>query len=205
MLERAWLSKRQEIALRELVRIGTQAGIHWLKSLAGDGLRGTVKKPSFDPLSTLPGRIGGDTIADLIALDQSFDGPVSGTYSLLLTQDTATVLVRSTLIAQGIHENHLEEMRQDILLEVGNVILNSCVSSLADALKLELDSKTPWVRPSAEHLLSSTGDDTELLSAHAEIHTPYSQLRADAIFVLDLMPTPKLKKLLDATDTPIQT
>jgi len=203
VLERAGLSKNNERVLRNLVHTGTLAGIHLLKSLTGSGLGGTVKEPSFGPLSTLPVQIGEDTLPDCIAIEQSFSGPLSGTYSLLLPQDTATVLVRSVLIAQNIHESHLDEMYQEILAEVGNIILNACVSSLADALKLDLNSKTPWLRPSAEHLLSSTGDDIKFISAHAEFQAPCSQLRRNFIFILELVPTPKLKELLD-TYIPIQ-
>ena len=200
MLERAGLSQKHETVLRELCHIGTQTGIQWLRSLAGDELHGTVQKPSFEPANTLPAHIGGDDIANLVALEQSFDGPVTGAYSLLLTADTANALARSVLIAQGMDEGYLDEMRQDILGEVSNVILNGCVSSLADALKVELDSKTPCVRPSALHLTSPGGAEVELLSARAVIESPCGELRADAVFILDLLPTPELEQLLDDAD-----
>ena len=193
MLERAGLSEHHEAILRDLFHIGTQTGIQWLRSLAGDELHGTVEKPSFKRASTLPSYIGGTTISELVALEQSFKGPLEGTYSLLLTHDTASALARSVLLAQGMDEEHLIEMREDILGEVSNVILNGCVSSLADGLRLELDSQTPFVRPSAHHLAEPKGGDIELLTALALIESPCGQLRADAMFILDLTPTPDLE------------
>ena len=200
MLARAGLSEKHETVLRELCQIGTQTGIQWLRSLAGDELHGTVESPAFERSSILPGQIGSHDIAQLTALEQSFSGPVSGSYSLLLTEDTANALARSVLIAQGMDEGYLDEMRQDILGEISNVILNGCVSSLADALKVELDSKTPRVRPSAEHLMAPQGNEIELLSTRATIESPCGQLKADAIFILDLLPTPELERLLDEAD-----
>ncbi len=201
MLERAGLSLKHETVLRELCQIGTQTGIQWLRSLAGDELHGTVASPKFERSSLLPTQIGSHDIARLTALEQSFSGPVAGCYSLLLTEETANALARSVLIAQGMDESYIDEMRQDILGEISNVILNGCVSSLADALQVELDSKTPCVRPSAEHLLKPRDGELELLSTRATIESPCGQLKADAIFILDLLPTPELKQLLDKADT----
>jgi len=101
-------------------------------------------------------------------------------------------------------ESHLLEMREDILGEVSNVILNGCVSSLADGLRLELDSQTPVVRASAHHLAEPKGGDVELLTALALIESPCGQLKADAMFILDLIPTANLEAKLAAAQIKLE-
>ncbi len=85
-----------------------------------------------------------------------------------------------------------------MLCEAGNVILNGFVATLADALHVDLDSKTPSMQDLPRHeWMSDQIGEVEIFSAQAAIKSEDGTLDEDIVFILEVIPTINLTKLLD--------
>ena len=198
MLERARLDKPHEDILVEIFLLGNHTGLHWLKSLAGEGVQGSVSAPSLYPSGVIPLLVTDNEEEKLTLLEQIFEGEVQGRFGAVLSEQSGTRLARYLLNKAGLAPEMLDEIRDDVLCEAGNVILNGFVATLADALHVNLDSKTPTMAdlPRREWMSEQDGD-IELFSAGVQIHSEDGNLNENLVFILEVIPTPHLSKLLD--------
>lgn len=100
-----------------------------------------------------------------IAVCQRFTGSFSGEMQLIFCERQSLHLVR-TLLADTVPLDVMTDLEQDALTEVGNVVLNACLGSLAMQLGGRLTSALPdYRRGPAARLLA--GGDTEPADAGA--------------------------------------
>ena len=92
MLERARLDKPHEKILEEIFLLGTYTGLHWLKSLAGDGVSGSVSPPTLYPSGVIPLLVTDSEDEKLTLLEQIFDGEVCGRFGAVLSEASGTAL-----------------------------------------------------------------------------------------------------------------
>lgn len=198
MLVRARLDKPHEDILEEIFLLGTHTGLHWLKSLAGDGVTGSVSAPTLYSSGVIPLLVTESENDKLTLLEQVFDGEVKGRFGAVLSEAAGTKLAEYLLEKEGLPAEMIEEIRDDVLCEAGNVILNGFVATLADALHVDLDSKTPTMQDLPRHEWMSEQDgEIELFSAGAQILSDDKKLDENLVFILEIIPTPNLSTLLD--------
>jgi chemotaxis protein CheY-P-specific phosphatase CheC len=198
VLERARLDKPHEKILEEIFLLGTYTGLHWLKSLAGDGVSGSVNPPTLYPSGVIPLLVTESTDEKLTLLEQIFDGEVCGRFGAVLSEGSGTALASYLLEKQDMPPELLTEIRDDVLCEAGNVTLNGFVATLADALGVDLNSKTPTMKDLPRHEWMSDQDgEVEIFSATASISSSDGALSLSMVFILEIIPTMNLSDLLD--------
>ena len=198
MLERARLDEPHEKILEEIFLLGTYTGLHWLKSLAGDGVSGSVSPPTLYPSGVIPLLVTESEDEKLTLLEQIFDGEVCGRFGAVLSEGSGTALAAHLLEKQEMPPELLPEIRDDILCEAGNVTLNGFVATLADALHVDLDSKTPTMKDLPRHEWMSDQDgEVEIFSATANVSSDDGSLSLNMVFILEVIPTKNLTTLLD--------
>jgi chemotaxis protein CheC len=82
----------------------------------------------------------------LVAIRQAFHGEFSGRALLIFPEANSLELVRA--VCRG--ELELEdiiELEQEALAEIGNIILNGCVATVANLLPAQADDVTPGGNP----------------------------------------------------------
>jgi chemotaxis protein CheC len=68
------------------------------------------------------------------------------------------------MLGDSVPTASLTELEQEALLEVGNVILNACLGSLANQLGLSIESSLPtYLRGRGAQILEAKHPDTELV------------------------------------------
>lgn len=198
MLERARLDKPHEKILEEIFLLGTYTGLHWLKSLAGDGVSGSVSPPTLYPFGIIPLLVTEAEDEQLTLLEQVFEGEVRGRFGAVLSEASGTALAAYLLDKQEMPPELLPEIRDDILCEAGNVTLNGFVATLADALHVDLDSKTPTMKDLPRHEWMSDQDgEVEIFSSTAKVSSEDGRLSFSIVFILEIIPTMNLSDLLD--------
>ena len=101
--------------------------------------------------------------SDSVAVRQHFSSAFSGDILLIFPEKRSLDLVRS-MLGDAVPLDQLTELEQEALLEVGNVILNACLGSLANQLGLSIESSLPsYVRGRGARILAATQADTELV------------------------------------------
>lgn len=136
------LSELQLDALTEIFNIGAGRAAASLSEIVGDEVRLSVPRIQLYQSS----EINADTLSlnspRLGAVKQSFSGPFNADAMLLFTEDRALEIVHDMMGSQVSLED-VAEFEQEAMCELGNIILNACLSSMADMLGLTLDSSLP--------------------------------------------------------------
>src|SRR5688572_20872137 len=68
---------------------------------------------------------------DLVAVHQTFEGSIVGRALLIFPEENSLELVRS-LVGAELSNEDIIELEQEALAETGNVILNSCLATIAN-------------------------------------------------------------------------
>ncbi|MCK9173135.1 MAG: chemotaxis protein CheX [Desulfuromonas sp.] len=136
------LSELEQDALKELFNIGMGRAAASLGRMVGGEILLSV--PFLDILQpTRAAQIiqkpGCDTVS---AIRQSFNGPFNGTALLIFPEVNSLELVR-TLVGEDLPLEHLGELEQESLLEVGNIVLNACLGSFANLMRGEILFELP--------------------------------------------------------------
>lgn len=161
MADDIYLSELQRDAITELLNIGMGRAAAALSEMVSEEVHLSV--PSVEVLSRTEAahKINGNPHKRIAAVRQHFQGPFWGDAILLFPQEKSLELVRILLREENIPLETLTELERDALTEVGNIILNSCLSSLGDMLHYEVTSHLP---------IFITGTATEVLE-NDNVHT----------------------------------
>lgn len=81
---------------------------------------------------------------NVTGVKECFDGAIAGNAILLLPQNRSLDLIR-LLFPSNMPDEMIQEMEDETLAEIGNIILNACLSSLSDIIGEELDNQIPQV------------------------------------------------------------
>ena len=80
----------------------------------------------------------------LVAVQQSFEGPFSGKALLIFPESQSLELVRS-IVGDLQSLEDVIDLEQEALAEIGNVILNSCLATIANVLQRGMRMSLPTV------------------------------------------------------------
>lgn len=136
------LSDLQLDALTEVFNVGAGQAAASLSEIVGDEVLLSVPRIQFfdrtdvnaEMLSLQGGRLG--------AVRQKFGGPFGLDATLLFREEKALEIVQEMLGSQVSVED-LVDFEHEAMCELGNVILNSCLSAIADMLGVSLTSTLP--------------------------------------------------------------
>jgi chemotaxis protein CheC len=138
------LTELERDALTEIVNIGVSRAASSLRKMVGDQVHLSV--PSIEIVSQRRAArlIGEREVSQLVAVRQDFDGPFSGRALLIFPETNSLELVRAVTGGQFTAEEILE-MEHEALAETGNVILNSCLGTMANMLQQSITLTIPDV------------------------------------------------------------
>src|SRR3989338_7419602 len=136
------LSELQLDALTEIFNIGAGRAASSLSEIVGEEVKLSVPRVKLYQSSEINAEVLSLNSPRVGAVKQSFSGPFDADAMLLFTEERAMEIVHDMMGSQvGIEE--MVEFEQEAMCELGNIILNACLSSMADILKLTLDSSLP--------------------------------------------------------------
>ena len=120
----------------------------------------------------------------ITSVSQQFCGSFSGKALLMFPGSSGLEVVRLMLGAEMPLEQ-LTEMEQDAMSEIGNIILNTCFSTIADMLGESFDCELPQFQiSSTEQLLNSSQDDEQVLFVQIQLALEQHSLEGYVAFVL---------------------
>lgn len=149
-------------ALTELFNIGLHRAASALSELTGQRIVVDLPRLWVCPIDETYARLVEFLDGDLATVHQIFKGTVTGDAVLVLDYESATRL--SALMTDGSVAigGRLDQSAREVLAEVGNVILSSCLSSFGDMLHVSVSFSVPRMQvESLEGLLRSIQVDRE--------------------------------------------
>jgi chemotaxis protein CheC len=129
-------------AIRELINIGVGHAAGMLNEMTGCTIQlhvPTIRVVTIDELSKAEEIRAEDTLST-VAL--SFDGPLSGLSALAFPPESAAALV-ILLSGDQAETPELDALRIETLNEVGNIVINSVMGSIANILEQHLTYTLP--------------------------------------------------------------
>jgi chemotaxis protein CheC len=175
-------------AIRELINIGVGRAAGMLNDITGCSIILRVPSIQIVDLASLARETGGDRNAPLSTVSLNFHGPMAGLAALVFPPESAAQLVILMTRESG-ESREMDAMRIETLKEVGNIIINAVMGSIANVLKQHLNYSLPnyqelGVCSLARSLDARVDDRVVLANAHFRIEdTP---VEGNILLILEL-------------------
>ena len=138
------LSELQLDALTELVNLGVSRAAGNLAVMVREEVLLTVPKVALMTRQDAIQLLGQRDSRKLVAVHQTFEGEIVGRALLIFPEERSLELVRS-IVSSELSNEEIIELEQEALAETGNVILNSCLATIANSLQSRLKISLPEV------------------------------------------------------------
>ena len=199
MAEPAGLTELERDALTELVNIGVSRAAAALRQMVHREVLLSV--PSIEMISQREASalIGEREAGEMVAVRQDFTGAFSGRALLIFPQAHSRELVQ-VVVGDEVTPEELAAMQQEALAEIGNVILNGCLGTMANMLKQSLTMTLPAVFYARGSQLFSQSDEPAregpVLFLYINFAILGRDIRGYIAMVLDLASVTALKELV---------
>jgi chemotaxis protein CheC len=194
------LSELELDALTELVNIGVSRAAVSLAVMVAEQVQLSVPAVVIVSRSRAAELIGEPTQDLLVAVRQAFHGDVSGRALLIFPEKNSLELVRA-VAGERLSLEDILELEHEALAEIGNIILNACIATIANLLQRSLTMSLPEiVRGTSEGLfdLRSSKSDDIVLFVHINFHLKGRQIVGYVAMVMDFASLTALKELVAA-------
>ena len=155
------LTAVQEDALIELLNIGFGRAAASLSQLTGHRVLLEVPHVTIHPIDEVSESLERMIRTDVASVHQIFSGPVSGDALLILDQVGASML-KELLTNEPALPLSIDASAREVLTEVGNILLNACLGTFGNLLKVQVSFSVPQLN------LESLGAILETLRVNQE-------------------------------------
>jgi chemotaxis protein CheC len=186
-------------ALTELVNLGVSRSANSLRELVGEEVLLTVPALVILNREEAANVIGQPGRNPLVAVRQAFQGEFSGCALLIFPEQNSLELVRAVTKGE-LSLDDVVELEQEALAEVGNIILNGCMATIANLLERSLTMSLPEiVRGSGLDFfdLSPSGADDGILFVRINFSFRGREINGYVAIVLDFLSLAALRLLVD--------
>ena len=184
------LSELHLDALAEVFNVGAGRAAASLSEIVGDEVKLSVPSVEIRRAADVDASIMALTSLKFGVVSQHFSGPFEAQALLLFTESHALEIVRDMMGSQMSIEE-LAEFEQEAMCELGNIILNACLSAMADMLHISLNSSLPDYKiASADDIfksLHSAEDQPFILVLHIDLSIEKRHSEGHLIFLLSSM------------------
>jgi chemotaxis protein CheC len=195
------LTELEQDALTEVVNIGVSRAAASLRKMVGKQVLLSVPAVEIVTRERAATLLAERENSELVAVRQSFAGAFSGRAMLIFPEENSLELVRA-VTGDSLSSEELAELAEEALTETGNVILNSCLATMANMLKRPLTMSIPIVcRGGGAQLFEPAGgeeedDDGLVLFLYINFSVRERDLRGYIAMMMDMPSLAALKDLL---------
>ncbi|HEY0833787.1 MAG TPA: chemotaxis protein CheC [Azospirillum sp.] len=136
------LDELERDALTELLNMGVGRAATYLSRMVSDQVSLSVPDVSIVPREAALQALTSSEPSPFVAVSQNFQGRFSGRALLIFPEVNSLELVRAA-VGAGYSLEEIVDLEQEALTEMGNVILNGCLSVIANSLKETLNISLP--------------------------------------------------------------
>ncbi len=201
MGEHIQLTELQCDAITELLNIGMGLAARSLSEMVREEVKLTVPRVELLTRKSAVDHLNGNPQRRIAAVKQHFEGPFWGDALLLFPQEKSLELVRVLMKDEEIPLEMLTELEQDALTEVGNIILNSCLGTLANILTEELSSELPvFISGTATEVLDGcvVQEDNEMIMfLRMDFALQQKDISGYVAFILEIPAIEQFKQSID--------
>jgi chemotaxis protein CheC len=138
------LSELELDALTELVNLGVSNAALSLREMVREEVILSVPKVTVVTREETIRNLGERGTSRLVGVHQNFEGDINGRALLIFPETKSIELVRA-VVGGNLSLEDILELEQEALAETGNVLLNSCLGTMANQLGRTLKISLPEV------------------------------------------------------------
>lgn len=136
------VSELQRDALGEIFNIGVGRAASSLSQIVHDEIELSAPTIQFVVPSEVERVLIGREFDHLSMVSQEFSGPFDARAMLVFPEQNALLIV-GQMLGGVVPPEQLGDFEQEAMCEVGNIILNACISALADLFHVEFQGSLP--------------------------------------------------------------
>jgi chemotaxis protein CheC len=193
------LQELEHDALTELVNIGVSRAASSLRGMVGRQVMLSVPSVEVVTREAASALIRERETGPLVAVRQEFQGAFNGQALLIFPEQNSLELVRS-VTGDELAPDQVQEMEQEALAETGNVVLNSCLATMANMLRRPLEMSLPEViRGEGANFFDLTdadGSEGVVLFLYINFAISDRDIRGYIAMLMDLPSLTALKELI---------
>ena len=144
------LTSTQHDALIELLNIGFGRAAASLSELTGHRVILEVPKVSVHSIDELNVTLREYVADEVASVHQIFSGPVSGD-ALLVLDHAAAGMLKELLTSEPPLPLSIDSSAREVLTEVGNILLNACLGTFGNILKVQVSFSVPHLNLDTLH------------------------------------------------------
>ncbi len=192
------LSELQRDALGEIFNIGVGRAASSLSQIVNDEVLLSAPSVQLVQGKEASRLLLGTELRQLSTVSQTFSGPFNAEATLVFPETNALEIVR-LMVGPHMSVEELSEFEQEAMCEVGNIILNACMSSLADIFHISFDSTLPLHRFGNAETMHIVHNDDERVVLVLQVDMVISQQRIQGhiLFLLSVSSMCNLFSCLD--------
>ena len=193
------LSELQHDALVEIFNIGVGHAAKAMSEIVNEAVTMSVPSITFLNRADAATMLGKKNTSRVCGVSQHYQGAFSTEAILMFPEDKSLDIVR-LMVGESVPLKELTDMEQEAMSEIGNIILNSCVGTLANILCQELRGSLPEYHVgTSEEILHANGADadTVVLMLHIDFILETHQIHGYVAFILDLTALHDLQEQID--------
>lgn len=182
------LSELQHDALVEIFNIGVGQAAKSLSEIVSEEVTMSVPSIRFLNRAEAAAMLGKDAGQRVCGVSQHYEGAFTTQAILMFPEDKSLDLVR-LMVGEAVPFSELTEMEQEAMSEIGNIILNSCVGTMANLFDQELRGSLPvYHLGSSESILAESGSkaDAVVLMLHIDFSLETHEIHGHVAFILDM-------------------
>ncbi|MEB3826714.1 chemotaxis protein CheC [Phormidium sp. CCY1219] len=196
------LTDLQRDALSELLNMGFARTAASLSELTGYRVLLEVPQVSIHPIEELSDKLACFVEGEIATVQQIFTGRVSGNALLLLNYDGALMLTDLVTPQQHHRGDRLDSSAAEVLTEIGNILLNACLSVFGNLLQMQISFSVPRLHLDAvDGLLHSLNIGYEEMRYAMVVYTAF-RMEDDSVtgYLVMVLSVVSLENLLEAVD-----
>jgi chemotaxis protein CheC len=197
----AILSEAQRDALSELINIGFGRAAASLSRLTGHRVQLEAPTVAIYPIQELHAALGTLVQGEIATVHQVFSGPVTGD-ALLVLDAQGAALIKELLTGEPALPISVDASAQEVITEVGNVLLNACLGMFGNLLQVHVSFSVPQLTlETLRVVLDSVTINREELRYGLVVHAAF-RVRHGAVsgYLVIVLSVASLDRLLDAVE-----
>ena len=186
-------------ALTELVNLGVSSAATNLSELVREEVILSVPKACVVTREQAIVNLREHGAKRLVAIHQDFDGDIRGRALLIFPEARSMELIRA-MVGAELSLDDIMELEQEALAETGNILLNSCLSTIANSLERNLKISLPEVihGEGPDFFGSQSVGGETVLFIYINFAVKQRDIQGFLAMILDLPSLVTLRNLLDA-------
>jgi chemotaxis protein CheC len=193
------LSDLQHDALVEIFNLGVGQAAAAMSRIVNEEVTMSVPMIAFQSRAEVAKTLGSDEGRRICAIAQQFKGAFNTEAFLMFPEEKSLEIVR-LMVGQSLSLEELSEMEQEAMSEIGNIILNSCMGTFANASGRELQGSLPTYHVgTGDVILGNSGKEWDgvVLTLKIDFNIEKPQIYGYVAFLLDMPALHDLQRYID--------